>query len=403
MEFAREAARLGISATLTVRQLRRWEREAPPPLPHPAQQAVLEAIFGVPLAEMGFIVPTHRRCRALCVGHDEEVKRRDFVAGSGGMAVGALLTDMPVGRIGMADVRRLRAILAELYEVDHRQGGIPAQARARELRRKVSHALTAGACTGQVSHALQVMACELACHRAWFAYDGGYGRRLEQARAACAEAMTAAQLVDSPLLQVRALNSLALIAAEAGRGWEARSAVERAYSLARTAGAGATVHLVIALREANAANHVGELTTARRALSRAMAFQARMDGDRDAPRWARFAGQVEIDYATAAWHRRAGQPRRALPFLRATVDGIGGGYTRNTAWYRTRLAQTLLDAGAVEEACAEVTGVLDACGRVSSHRLRRRLHDFAGAATGTGAAVARGPVDRIRDTLRDAS
>ncbi|WP_132933283.1 hypothetical protein [Streptomyces sp. 8K308] len=315
------------------------------------------------------------------------------------MAVAALLLDLPDFRVGMADVRRLQAGLAQLYEVDHRQGGIPAQVRARELRRQITHALTTGACTGQVSHALQTMACELACHRAWFAYDGGYGRRLDQARAACAEAMAAAQLVDSPLLQVRALNSLALIAVEAGHDWEARSAVERAYSLARHAGAGATVHLVIALREANAANRAGELTTARRALSRAMAFQARTDGDRDVPRWARFAGQVEIDYATAAWHRRAGQSRRALPFLRAAVDGLGGGYTRNTAWYRTRLAQTLLDVGDVEEACAEVTGVLDACGRVSSRRLRRRLHDFAGAATGTGAAVARGPVDRIRDAL----
>ncbi|TDC18519.1 hypothetical protein E1265_25125 [Streptomyces sp. 8K308] len=54
-EFALEAARLGIDATLTVRQLRMWERELPPPLPHPAQQVVLEANFGVPLTELGFV------------------------------------------------------------------------------------------------------------------------------------------------------------------------------------------------------------------------------------------------------------------------------------------------------------------------------------------------------------
>ncbi|MEV0412080.1 hypothetical protein AB0I68_15090 [Streptomyces sp. NPDC050448] len=51
--FAAEAARLGIAAAVSVRQLRRWENETPPPLPHPGQQIVLEAMFGVPLPRWG--------------------------------------------------------------------------------------------------------------------------------------------------------------------------------------------------------------------------------------------------------------------------------------------------------------------------------------------------------------
>ena len=403
-EFAREARRLGVDATLTVRQLRRYETDEPPPLPHPGQQLVLEVFFGLPLHEMGFVVPARRR-RSVepGIGDDEEVRRREFVTGSGGIAAAALLSDMPRSRVGMADVRRARASLAELYEVDHRRGGIPAQARARDLDQQITHTLNTRSCTASVGKALQTLAAELAAHRAWFAYDGASGGQLASARAAAAEAITAAQLVDDPLIQIRALNSLSLIAVEAGQTWEARSAVERAYSLARQAGAGATVHLVVALREANAATHAGDLAVARRALSRAVSYQGRADRDTDVPRWARFAGPVEVQYATAAWYRAATQPKRAVPFLRSAVAGLGGGYTRNTAWYRARLAQTLLETNEVEEACVEMGGVLDGCGQVSSQRLRRRLGDFARAAAHTGAAAANGPVERICDVLRTAA
>ena len=404
-EIAREAARLGVAAAANVRQVRRWERKIPPPLPHPAQQLLLETIFGVPLHEMGFEVPEHRR-RASSVSDDEEVRRRNFVTASGGIAAAALLPvpAEPIGvRVGVADVRRLQAEVAELFEVDHRLGSIPAQVRARRLEQQITTTLNTASVTGRVGRSLQTMAAELACHRAWFSYDGARDkRRLAAARGACTEAITAAQLVENPLLQVRALNSLSLIAVEAGHHWEARSAVERAEALARRAGAGPTVRLVVALREAGAATHAGDLVTGKRALSRATGLLTLLGRDHEVPRWVRFAGPVEVDYATAAWYRRAGQPRQAVPWLRAAVNGLGGGYARNAAWYRTRLAQALLEADEVEEACHEVTEVLDACGQVASRRLRRRLGDFADAAALTGAAAAHGPVERIRDVLRAA-
>lgn len=89
--FAREAARLSIGASVSVRQLRRWESESPPPLPHPSQQVVLEAMFGLPLAEMGFDVPSHRYSTVERIGDDGEVKRRSFVTGAGAVAASAAL------------------------------------------------------------------------------------------------------------------------------------------------------------------------------------------------------------------------------------------------------------------------------------------------------------------------
>ncbi|MEU5608109.1 hypothetical protein ACI2L4_01175 [Streptomyces sparsogenes] len=398
--FVREAARLCIDASVSVRQLRRWEGESPPPLPHPGQQAVLEAMFGLPLAEMGFDVPPHRRSTVERIGDDGEVKRRAFVTGSGVIAAATMLPEQHGPRVGASEVAALRARLVDLYAVDHRSGGIPAKARAQQLEQQITRVLNSSVYTSRIGRDLQTMLCEIACHRAWFGYDGG---PLQEARAACMEAMTAAQLIDSPLLQVRALNTLSLLSVEAGRTWEAASAVESAYGLARRAGAGPTVHLVISLREASAATHAGDLPGARRALSRAVSYQGRAGTDTDVPRWARFAGPVEVDYATAAYYAREAQPARAVPFLRSAVAGLGGGYTRNTAWYRARLAQTLLDTSEVEEACHEMAGVLDACGGVSSDRLRRRLRSFGEAAVRLDAAPARDVIERIRETTRGES
>ncbi|MEU0842932.1 hypothetical protein ABZ370_26110 [Streptomyces sp. NPDC005962] len=396
--FVREAVRLCIDASVSVRQLRRWESESPPPLPHPGQQAVLEAMFGLPLAEMGFDVPSRRRTVAGRIGDDEEVRRRAFVTGPGAIAAAAILPNRHGSRVGAGDVAGFRAGLADLYTVDHKSGSLPAKARAHQLERGITRALSDGAYTSRVGRDLQTMVCEIACHRAWFGYDGGPPG---EARAACMEAMTAAQLIDDPLLQVRALNTLSLLSVDAGRMWEAASAIESAYRLAHQAGAGPTVHLVISLREASAAGQAGDLSGARRALSRAVSYQGRTDTDSDVPRWARFAGPVEVDYATAAYYATEGQPARAVPFLRSAVAGLGGGYTRNTAWYRARLAQTLLHTSEVEEACNEMMGVLDACGGVSSARLRGRLRDFGRSAVRADAPAARDVVERIREATRE--
>ncbi|MCB5910821.1 hypothetical protein [Streptomyces pinistramenti] len=241
------------------------------------------------------------------------------------------------------------------------------------------------------------MLAELHGHRAWYGYDGGH---IDAGRAACMEALAAAQLVDNPLLQVSVLETLVLLAIKAGRAWEATSAVENAYRLATRAGAGHTVHLVIALRDANVATHKGDLSGARRALSRAVSHQGRTDTDPEVPNWAQFAGPFEIDYATADMYVRAEQPQRAVPFLRAAVRGIGGELARNSASYRVKFAGVLLGAGEVDEACAEMDAVLDACGGISSPRLLSKIREFRRAAARVDSPAARECGERMIETVR---
>lgn len=395
--FAREAARLSIGASVSVRQLRRWESESPPPLPHPSQQVVLEAMFGLPLAEMGFDVPSHRYSTVERIGDDGEVKRRSFVTGSGAVAASAALPSRQGPRVGASEVAAFHARLADLYTVDHQSGGIPAKARAAQLEQEITQVLSRSIYTSRVGRALQAALSELHSNQAWYGYDSG---PIGQARTAAMEALTAAQLIGDGLLQLSALETLVLIDIKADRLWEAASAVEFAYDVARRSGAGPTVHLVVALREANVATQAGDTTAARRALSRALSYQSRADTDTDVPHWARFAGPIEIDYATADMYVAAGEPRRAVPFMRAAVDGLARGYARNTAWYRSKLACTLLDAGDIEEACAEMGSVLDVYEEIGSDRLTRRMRAFDKTAIALDTAMTHDMSARIHEVVR---
>lgn len=397
-EIIREARRLGIAASATVRTVRRWEREVPPPLPHPGQQAVLEAIFGLPPAEMGFDVPTHRGQHVSPIlSDDEDVQRRKFVTGSGGVAAAALLPELPGPRVGTADVQRFRAGLAELYRIDHARGSVPALAQAGRLQEEINRGLGQGSYTARVGTELQTLLAQLHGHRAWFSYDAG---RIDEGRAHCMEALTVAQFADDPMLQVRVLGSFVLLALKAHRVWEAASAAQHASVLARRAGAGATVHLVIALREANVTTQAGDLSGARRALSRAVSFQGRADQDDAVPAWAKFAGPVEIDYATADMYLRAGQPARAVPFLRSATSGINGDYARNSATYRAKLAGVLLAAGEVEEACNEMNAVFGASMGISSPRLLQKVQAFRQKAKHIDSAAVRDCTMRINEMMR---
>ncbi|GHG75082.1 hypothetical protein [Streptomyces griseocarneus] len=395
--FIEEAVRLGVAAALSERQLRRWERETPPPLPHPGQQAVLEAMFGVPLAEMGFDVPMHRVTAAGPISDAGEVKRRTFVADAGALVAATLVPVRPGPRIGTSDVVRLRSRLDGLYQTDHTVGSVPAMTQAGRIEGEITEALGAASYTSRIGRELQTMLAELHGHRAWYGYDGG---RIGQGRAACMEALAAAQLVDNPLLQISVLETLVLLAIKAERAWEAASAVENAYRLAARAGAGHTVHLVIALRDANVATHAGDLSGARRALSRAVSHQGRADTDSEVPKWARFVGPFEVDYATADMYVRAELPKQAVPFLRAAVRGIGDDLARNSASYRVKLAGVLLAAGEVDEACAEMGAALDASGGIASPRLLGKIRGFQRAAARVDSIAARECGERIRETVR---
>ncbi|MEY9946717.1 transcriptional regulator with XRE-family HTH domain/tetratricopeptide (TPR) repeat protein [Kitasatospora sp. GAS1066B] len=390
--FSSMARHLGVDAAVSVRQLRRWE--APdPPLPHPGQQAVLEAMLGVPLAELGFTLPPERMRGVVAGGHDEVVHRRRFVTDVGAVLGASVLPVARSGyRIGAVDVRLLRSEVSELYTLDHSQGGRAARQAALRVLRRVEKATTDGSYLARVGRDLHALIGTLHSHLGWIEFDAG---RPTRARAACAEALSSARLVGDPLLEVRALDSLSLLAVEQKRPWEAAAAATAAGDLAQAHG-GPKVRSVIALRQARALMSAGDHSAARQALSRALSWQDRSDKDTDAPAWTAFAGQVEVDYATAAWHVETGHSSYAIPFLRSAVNGLGPNYSRNAALYRARLAEVLMKTGEVEEACTEAVASASTAQGMTSTRLAERLRSVAASASMTDTATARDCVEQLR-------
>ncbi len=110
--FEARSRQIGRPLSLSVRQVRRWESDNPP-LPLPAYQAVLEALFGVPIERMGFQpqwarpeagspgsgsgepVQDERGAGVTRSAHDDHerqdpVKRRQFVTGAVALGSGGL-------------------------------------------------------------------------------------------------------------------------------------------------------------------------------------------------------------------------------------------------------------------------------------------------------------------------
>jgi hypothetical protein len=386
------AQRLGVDAAVSVRQLRRWE-SPDPPLPHPGQQAVLEATLGVPLAELGFAVPPERAHSVSSGGHHDDMHRRQFVLDvSAVLGASVLPADRTGRRVGAADVQRLRSDVTGLYAIDHSLGGRTAHKAAVRVLRRVERAMTNGTYLERVGRDLHGLMGTLHSHLGWIEFDAG---RPAQARAACAQALTSARLVGDPLQQVRSLDSLSLLAVEQKRPWEAVAAASAAWDLAEAHG-GPKVRSVVSLRQARALSSAGDQSAARRALSQALTWHDRSDHDTDAPAWTAFAGQVEVDYATAAWHVETGHPAYAIPFLRSAVQQLGPDYSRNAALYRARLAEVLLKSGEVEEACAEAVASAEAAQSITSTRLGDRLRRVAASAARIDTAATRDCAEQLR-------
>jgi len=392
-EYKATAERLGLSGALTERTVARWESAAPP-LPRPGAQRVLEALFGVPLEDLGFDVPETRRTPA--------VQRRRFLGEAGALALGAvapaLATTAP-GRVDAGHLREIDDAIEQVYVIDHAGGSGRAQPAALDLSTRITGLLERGSYLGTVGSSLQAALGQVTAHLAWLGYDAG---QHGQARAFCLEALHLARMTGDRVLEVRALANLSLIALKQGRAWEARSAAEATWSAAR-GWADPTVRAMLSVGAAGAYNGSGDTTSGRRALSQAVSnFDRSADGS-GTPRWARFFGTGELNQATAAYYLAAGRPQAAVPFLKATLADLGDGYTRSSAAYRGKLALALLAAGEVEAACREAQAVCDWLEHVDSGQIYARLREFRACAAGSDAKVAAQTVERIDHVLRERS
>lgn len=224
----------GVPGNCSARLVGRWlSGEVTWPRTH--SRRPLEAVFGRPVSELGFMPPVAGaegatvRTSALARPQEPPVLRRAFVLG----LTGSLLALPPLpesGRLGMSDVDRIRLAAAELHKIDDLHGGGQLADVAARYIEYVEHAARNCTYGSNVQTRLYTALGEMATSAGWFAFDA---RRHDQARRHWDAGLRYALLARDKLLQARIWSSLSNQACQLGHGGEAVSIARAALDQTR--------------------------------------------------------------------------------------------------------------------------------------------------------------------------
>ncbi|GAA3099221.1 hypothetical protein ACFQ0X_08185 [Streptomyces rectiviolaceus] len=331
----------------------------------------LQQIFGRSPEAMGFIprkssrVPAPAR-RPAPAKEERPVRRREFIA-VGLAAVLGLDTIPSAGRLGTADVERIRAIVPAPYKHDHALGGGALHTVAAEALRSVHYALNHCTYGSRVERALYAATGDRAASAGWFAYDAGLQ---DDATSLYSEALQAGMLAGDGMLQARVWSNLAMQARLLDRDQEAlrigRAAVET-----RQARQDPWLMSLLHCRQAVGHARVGERTRAERSLARAESVYGRTSGEPAA--WLSFLTPAELTGLAGAAHQALGRYGRAHELTASALDMLEPRFERNRVYYTVQSSQALLDGGEVEQAAAEARLAMAMGERVQSERVQGKL------------------------------
>ncbi|MFG2059394.1 hypothetical protein ACGFI9_35825 [Micromonospora sp. NPDC048930] len=336
--------------------------------PSEERRAGLRHVLGAATdAELGLYSP--RRTGGMSApGHEREAPDNSSLADL--LPVNDLLqVVMPtVGRrVGHAAVSDLAARVHRLRLADDVLAGGDLIAPAfRELRaatklyRETSHTETVG-------RGLLVQVGELAQIAGWIASDAGFASLAERTYRLGA---SAARQAGDRSLAANLLGSLAYQHANTGRE---RLAVDLARAALREAGpeAPAEARALCLDRLAWAYARVKDPQPALRALGEAHdALLRRRDGD--APRWAYWVSQDELDVMDGRVFTELQRPLKALPLLSRALEGYDATHAREVALYLSWLVVAYADAKEPEAAACAAARMLDLTEGLPSARVAHR-------------------------------
>jgi hypothetical protein len=337
--------------------------------PGPRNRDLYCLVYGATPAELGFCLALPGQER-----NHEDVDRREFLAGAGGLVASLALPDVPATtRLGEGDIKRLRHTVSHLYKLDdlHGAGSVYAlTTRTFNRLRGLTERATYNSATGQAIRELAALTAE---HAGWLAFDAG---QHDDARRWWLESMHWAGLAEADSVRVMTMASMSIEASDQGR---AREAINLATAAQRTAKGAATPRLTSVLLAREALGHAGDgdATSARTALRRARGF---VDQAHDAdpswitPSWPANFASNECRVALLLGDAVAAQ-EAARTALRLN-DPIA--YPRNHALYMVQLADALAHQRRIDESAAVATRAAVAAADLDSGRVTRGLRDVAG-------------------------
>jgi hypothetical protein len=376
--------------------------------PWPVNRRALEQVLGLSILELGFVprgqssVIRPRRPTgpaadgpaadgAAADGEDRAataaeqatqeatMERREVLGIAAGATVSIVVPALPEqGRIGLSDVARLRAPLAELVTIDQRLGGVAMAPVCVRQAGRVLDAIRRFDTSDRVERALYALAGEYLATAGWACVDAV---ELDEAAHHLDRALRVAHTAQDPMLQAQVTNLVVMRSREAGE--YAYAHIMAKSGLATTAARrNPRVNALFHARVAQGYGYRGELGLAQRSLGRAREALARVTPDTPTPPWLRFFNRAELAALATLTYHALGRYEQASEQGEIATGEVLPGYVRNRTLYTLGLADSLLSEREVEQAAAQATLGLDLAGQlrdgVHRGRVARRLRQLRG-------------------------
>jgi transcriptional regulator with XRE-family HTH domain/tetratricopeptide (TPR) repeat protein len=274
--------------------------------------------------------------------------------------------------IGMADVERFRVTVDVFAKLDDKYGGGHArQALIQYLRTDADRMLSGVYTEAVVGRALFAAMGEATLLAAWMSYDSAPASALAQGY--FVQALALAQAGNDRLLGASILDAMSHQATFMGRFTEAAS-------LARAARAGTsgiatpTLSAHFHAMEARALARLGDVKACGHALSESMREFERANSEND-PEWIRYFNESELSAEFGHCMRDLGRTGDAIQHAE---NGLGdsGEFARSDFFVSIVLADALLGAGDIEQACSVTLRALAEGEQIRSARCVSYLHEF---------------------------
>ncbi|MEJ8640163.1 XRE family transcriptional regulator [Streptomyces sp. MS2.AVA.5] len=353
--------------------------------PQQRQRDALEAVFGCPAFELGFVPP------------EGSLLRRTFLAST--TMAGASLsqsTTRSTGRIGTGDVAGLRASLESLTGLDDKRGGHAELERAALAGAADCLGMQDRASSQRIRQRLLGLASDFTATAAWSNVDV---RQLDRAHGQLKEALYLARMANDSATEMRVWNSLAMLAhqrKEHGQAIDAGYAAQATSVTRRDRLFASLAHARTAVGHANR----GDRQPALKSLGVAEDLLSKADPHAVRPSWIAFYGPAELYALGAIVRDRLGYAAEAEAASYRALAALPDQFRRNRALATTRLALAQLHQGDAEQACNTAAEVFDLMADAPlPGRMRSLIGDFYRdlLTLAPDAAVAREWGDRYRD------
>jgi tetratricopeptide (TPR) repeat protein len=258
----------------------------------------------------------------------------------------------------------------ELRILDDHLGGADTLAAAERELEATGQLVTEGAYTEATGRRLYVALADLHQIAGWITSDAG---QYDGAEGLYLDGVRAAHTGGDNLAAGNLLSSLAYQTSNVGRPDDAVLLARAAVSGAR--GAEGRPRALLLDRLAWASARAGDRRSADRALDEAdEAYGNRTDGEAE---WTYWLDRGEMDIMRARCMTELRRPLKAVPLLESILDGYPADRVRETALYRSWLAEAYAQANEIDAARETYAEAAALAAGVRSERLHARLRTLA--------------------------